>query len=257
MHFPKILFDAFKSHSAKMTTLNKSKSMIANIGSRLLKTGLAIGVNLPVPFKVGDRTRLSWPQARLDSGLFSLQPYASISEYRAFLTGNHFTFLLNEGSLLQVSFDFRHDKMLAHRYCFYPCPLMLAPQPYVNIDELSDLLELELIRQIEALKPNPDADDEVSNGTSGLLRLRSPIRFDFESENRPAHEPESHLHISSSSARVPVHAPISLAHFIRFVLRHFYPEFVSALEGVTFDHYNRCITASDELDLHINCRYAP
>jgi hypothetical protein len=240
-----------------MMTLNKSKSLVADIGSRLLKAGLAIGVNLPVPFKVGDRTRLSWPQARVDPGLFSVQPYASISEYRAFLTGNHFSFLLNEGSLVQISFDFRHDKMLAHRYCFYPCPLMLAPQSYMNIDELSDLLELELIRQVQALQPNPDVDDEISNGTGGLLRLRSPIRFDFESETRVAKEPESHLHLSSSGARVPVHAPVSLAHFIQFVLRHFYPGFVSALEGVKFDQFNRCITESDEMELHINCRYAP
>ena len=49
-----------------------------------------------------------------------------------------------------------------------------------------------------------------SPGTGGLLRLRSPLSFDFEIQNRALDEPSSHVHINRAGPRIPVHAALSL-----------------------------------------------
>src|SRR5579883_2178720 len=120
---------------------NEARSLVAKLNAELLQSGLAVDTNPVVPFKVADRVRLSWPEARVSQGLFADQHFASLSEYRTFVEGRHYTCLLNEGSLIQISFDFRRNEMVAHRFCFYPCPLEFPEDGYPqDLDAWNDLL---------------------------------------------------------------------------------------------------------------------
>jgi hypothetical protein len=235
---------------------NEARSLVAKLNAGLLQSGLAVDTNPVVPFKVADRVRFSWPEARVSQGLFADQHFASLSEYRTFVEGRHYTCLLNEGSLIQISFDFRRNEMVAHRFCFYPCPLEFPEDGYPqDLDAWNDLLEAELSSQIEALAgPLDAADERESTGTSGLLRLRSPLRFDFEPENRAATEPSSHVHINGAGARIPVHAGLSLAQFMTFVISHYYPSHSHVLDEFAPEFCDRSISPEDEVRLHFDCR---
>ncbi len=232
-------------------TLNEARSLVAELNARLLQSGLAIATNPLVPYRTRGRVRLSWPEAKNAEGLFASQYFASLSEYRGFVTGNHYTSLLNEGSLLQISFDLKRDEIVGSRFCFYPCPLELPENGYpYDFEEWTDLLETELLAQIDSLAPNRpllglEADDR--------LRLRSPLRFDFESEDRAA-EPFSHVHINSADAHIPVHAALSLREFVAFVLTHYYPAYSHVLEDFPSHLTNRAILPEHESQLHFDCR---
>ena len=237
-------------------TLSEARSLVAKLNSRLLQSGLAIATYPVIPTRMGDRVRLSWPESRNRHGVFAEQQFASLSEYRTFVIGSHYTSLLNEGSLLQISFDFKRDEMVAHRFCFYPCPLEFPENGYPNdFEAWSDLLETELRRQIDALASEPTGPEGSDPlGAEGLLRLRSPLRFDFESENRVAAEPSSHVHINAAGARIPVHAALSINQFISFIIKNYYPSYADVLREFAPDFCGRSILPEHETELHFDCR---
>lgn len=237
-------------------SLNNARSLVARLNARLLQSGLAIATNPVIAFNIGDRVRLSWPQARNAQGVFADQYFASLSEYRTFVRGNHYTSLLNEGSILQISFDFRRDHMIAHRFCFYPCPLQLQENGYPqDFEAWNDLLERELRTQAEALASIDSAPEGTEPRISGgLLRLRSPLRFDFDSESEAAAEPCSHVHINGAAARIPVHAALSLRQFLGFVLTNYYPAHSGVLDHFAPEFCDRSILPEYETELHFDCR---
>src|SRR5262249_34880504 len=148
--------------------VNDARSGVAKLNSRLLESELAIAVNPAIAFQAGDRTRVSWPQAKDAQGLFADHVYASISEYRAFFRGNHYTSLLRDGALIQASFDFKNAEMVAHRFCYYPCPLALSEKTDFDWDFWNDLLEEELFAEIGGL--------ETSGQTTDLIPPASSLR---------------------------------------------------------------------------------
>lgn len=126
-------------------TANDARSQVARMNARFLQSDLAVAVNPATLSQKGDRTRVTWPQANKAQGIFSDEIYASISEYRAFFYGNHYTCLLNDGALIQVSFDFINNRLVAHRFCYYPSPLAIPNSVDVADWEIwNDMLEKEL-----------------------------------------------------------------------------------------------------------------
>lgn len=239
-------------------TFNEARSLVARLNSELLRSGLAIATNPLIPVRMGDRVRLTWPQAKNGHGVFADQRFATLAEYRTFASEGHYTCLLNEGSLIQISFDFKNNEMVANRLCFYPCPLQLSENDYPHdFDMWNDLLESELTGQIATLEPDSEAAEEAGLlPRAGLLRLRSPLRFDFESDDRGSAEPASHVHINESGARIPVHAALSLGEFIAFVISHYFPAYSNVLKEFEPDFSDRSISAEDEGRLHVDCRRA-
>jgi len=237
-------------------TLNEERSEVSKLNARLRRGGLAVGVNPSVAFQSGDRIRLSWPRAKQEPGIFTDEVYASLSEYRQFFVRNHYTCLLLDGAFVQVSYDFKDNVIVGHRFCYYPCPLNLPQSRYAtDIDAWHSLLESELLLQIESLQPPKEGEEEPAGATTGgLLRLRSPIRFDYDPEKRTALDPASHVHISDAGVRIPVHAPLSLAQFVHFVVTHFYPSHAGVLADFPLRHHDRCIEPEEETRLHIDCR---
>lgn len=234
-------------------TPNEARSQVAKLNAIFLESGLAVAVNPAVAFPAGDRTRVSWPQAKDARGMFAELMYGSISEYRSFFRGTHYTCLLNDGALVQISFDFKNAAMVAHRFCFYPCPLFLHDNlDAIDWDVWNDLLEEALFA--EALALEPAGQGEGSIPTASAIRLRSPIRFDYEAEVQIAAESPSHVHLSDAGARVPVHSALSLSQFIHFVVLNFYPSYSEVLGDFAITHFDRCIRGEEEYQLHFDCR---
>lgn len=136
---------------------------------------------------------------------------ATLDEYLYHLRHRNFSVVLFDGALLQMSYRFIRNEMVYHRLCFYPCP--------VKFDK-SDLAEFSL-------------DDLVELYSSiSTLCLESPIRFDYDPQKETYYHPASHLHLSRESCRVPVRAPLSPGHFIKFIFVNFYPEQWQACEFI-------------------------
>jgi hypothetical protein len=233
-------------------TPNDVRSEITRLAVALLEAELAVAVNTPIMHTNGSVVRVTWPASLAESGLFATNLFASIVEYRKFLLGRHYTCLMEDGGLIQISVDVKNNQVIGHRMCFYPCPLILPEGlPISDFDEVDFLFLQELENQIEAIETRLDPSDVN-------LRLRSPIRFDYNPDH--ATEPPCHLHLSYPNIRVPVYSSLSLGHFVQFVLRHFYPAAwadpsLTALTRWPIEQQTRSIRAQDEFELHVSCRH--
>lgn len=183
----------------------------------------------------GGRARVTW---RGDSGLAPLwrQDSPSVAEYTMWLANRQFSVVLLDGGLLQLTFDFAGADIVGHRLAYVPCPF--------DFDrEL--LLEMPLLDLLQDFGP-PPADD---------VRLRSPIRFDFDPTATRTDHPASHVTMISSTCRIPSAGPLSLGHFVRFVFRHFYPTLWGAhpfLRTWSQADGNRTLLQEEETELHMN-----
>lgn len=236
-------------------TAAEARSDLAKVNAALLNAGLAIAVNPLVPFKTGDLMRLSWPQSNERAVILTDQAYASVNEYRLCFAHGHYTALLKDGALVQVSYDFRDATLIGYRFCYYPCPLLFPEDRDAgDWDSFNDLLQSSLLAQIEDLELQDFSIESLQTGTQSQLRLRSPIRFDYAPEAQSPTEPASHVHVSGADVRVPVHAPLSLGQFLHFVVSHHYPAHSALLGRLPMRFFDRSIAPAEECSLHFNWR---
>jgi hypothetical protein len=203
-----------------MTTPAELRTRIADLSLKLVETGLALQYNPPKVLVQGARSIVSWSAS---SGFGDVMGrFATIYEYRSHVRNANYNVMLNDGALLQLSYSFERGNLVAHRLCFFPCPITFDPEEAVeySLEELLDGISLEW-------------QDRV--------RLRTPVRFDFAPDDATPDHPESHLTMCEEHCRISVHAPVSLGHFVRFVFRHFYPELWSThefLRVLALDQYD-------------------
>lgn len=174
------------------------KRELITLNKALLDADLIIDSNYPTVQKGSSGSFLVSCGAY---NLFEESEYSSLDEYLIYLRNRCFFVIFKDGSLLQISYKFRRSKLIGHRLCFFPCPIKF---------DFNDLEEFSLDEIVE-LSASPFS-----------LRLVSPIRFDFDPEQEQDDHPSSHLHFSCRSCRVPVQLPLSIGHFLNFVLRNFY-----------------------------------
>lgn len=222
-------------------TPNQVRQEVGRLITYLLKVGLAISANMPITRRSGNLVVVA-PATNVhhfldDAGHSS--DFGSLDDYLAALRRGDFACVLMDGGLLQIAFGFRGEELVTHRLCFHPCPIDLSPQEIEGL-ALDELIELYL------------EDDWRSR-----LRLRTPLRFDFDSAAARVMHSASHLHLIASNCRIPVFGPLSLGHFVRFVFRHFYPELIPQhldLKEWSIFSSSRSIDPAEEEDLFIDCR---
>lgn len=187
--------------------------------------------------------------------------FATISEYRRLLREGQFSCMLFDGSLLQLSFSFINDELTKHRMVYFPCPLALSQDELSAANELGflDLFDLMLTDAVPAADEDEGESEREGEreDRSDKLRLRSPLRFDYDRDAAGEGHPGCHLHIAEESVRWAAFGPLSLGHFVRFVFRHFYPDLWEAhefLRNWKIDHARRSVTSTEELELFIECR---
>ena len=152
----------------------------------------------------GGFCRVTWPTKTLTTMALFRQESATVSEYREWVTNQGYSAILYDGSLIQVSFDFHQNELIGHRLLYFPCPFDFDDK-LVRSESLVDVIEFYESEEIPA------------------VRLRAPIRFDYDANVSTDEHPASHVTFQWAHARVPNFSPISLGHFIDFVFRNFYP----------------------------------
>jgi hypothetical protein len=154
------------------------------------------------------------------------EAFGTLDEYLWYLERRFFAVVLFDGSLLQVTYRFVRLTVTHHRLCFYPCPVTLDDEVVseYGIAEYVDLLR--------------------DGGLDRAVRLRSPIRFDYDSDAAAERHPAVHLTFSEPCCRIPVAYPLSVGHFVRFVFTHFYPNVwseVSSLRAIPCRRHDRVL----------------
>lgn len=169
--------------------------------------------------------------------------FATLDEFGWLLRKRQFSILLFDGSLLQISYKFKRGTLIEHRLCFYPFPLRL------DVEELDNYLGagfgfLDILEEAFSFGEFKER-----------LSLQSPIRFDYDMERAAANHPASHMHLLRNECRVPVFAPLSVGHFIRFVFRRFYPEQwkeFDFIRGWPCQEFDRTVTVEQERQIYLN-----
>lgn len=200
----------------------------------LIERELLIDSNSLVPFVSQQRTVLSWSAGAHLSYLFD--EYSNLDSYRAILDQRNFCLCFSDGGLVQIRYDIEDRAILNHRLCYFPCPFSFAPEDSEDIS----LSELPLLFSADELRSR--------------IRLASPIRFDFDAELADDRHAHSHVSLNKVSCRLPAYGPVSLGHFLRFVLRYFYETEFSVLnewEDLKPRLYRRTLPYPPPHELHL------
>lgn len=132
--------------------------------------------------------------------------FSTLSEYCALLESRQYSMLLQDGSIFQISFTIKRDRIVKHRLCWYPCPVALSA-------EVSDADEI--ISIILGLMASGAIDNFLS---------KTPLRFDFSPDDAAEHHPVTHLHLMHEDCRIPVKSPLCLKQFMTFIVENFYKD---------------------------------
>lgn len=181
------------------------RSEIDRLASALFKSKLAIDSNVHVLAQSKGGVIVSWSNDVQMSDLF--ENGSTLQEYVALIQRRWFSVLLIDGAILQISYTLAGDEIQKHRLCYYPCPIRF------ELRELEDFTIQQLVGVLNASEFRE------------RLRLEGPLRFDYDIHATKPDHPASHLTFSRATCRIPVSAPLSVGHFVRFLFSHFYPEY--------------------------------
>ncbi len=148
------------------------------------------------------RNRITWATSSVRPEVSSF-PISNVGEYLAYLEGRHYQFQLNDGSLIQLSYDidFKKDEIKQSRLVWYPCPVQFS---------------------LEELEYAPIKELVLSTPTECIV-CRAPIRLDFSPDQAAHNHSSTHIHLGMEEFRLPVHRAMEPSRFIRFIIRTIYP----------------------------------
>jgi len=214
-------------------TIRALQTELQNLLDYLIKSELAIYVR-PIRNKSGV---LTWNPFSGTSSLLLDRRVDCPKHYRYLVEHGHYSAVLHDGSLLQVTYEYIDNLIMKHRLAYVPPPF-------------------EMDRSLLIEEPLLDVFDVYVSGDADNVLLRSPLRFDFDSEAARPRHPASHLTLNSSDCRIPCAAPLRLGHFIGFVFQYFFSDdwiahdYLRNLSRTSWG--SRTLTEEERGDLHIS-----
>lgn len=256
-------------------TVKQLRKEINNFATYLYRNKIAIHIN-PIIVKPISNTEsiLTWSSLEGFNSIHSV-PFATIIDYKRIIENQQYNILLFDGSIIQILYKFRRNRIIRHSLSYYPCPIKLPDNLIELSDEgqlITDIFDTELYKAIDSIEwtyltsqsyftSSQDYNEE--NYTTNMktydpvLKMKTPFRFDYDPNTASTNHPGSHLHICIPNCRLPVFAALSFGHFIRFVFKNFYSTLWddhSFLRNIASTTTNRSIDQTHETDLYINCR---
>ena len=214
-------------------------AQITNFGFDLVGAELALDAKPHIAREIsGNRTSLIWVRDR-NAPLMIGNP-STLDCYRSLVEAKDYSYLMNDGEVIQIALTYDGRRIAAHRFLYHPCPFPVAK---AEVDKFGGRL-LDFI------------DGTYTDDVRENLLLRSPIRFDFAPDAVTESHPASHLTLNGPDCRIPVRAPLQFGTFIEFVLRNFYTdawphETDTQLRRFRHDD-EECLTPADRGRMHLN-----
>jgi len=186
--------------------VENTKEQIQNTLQTLTNLGLSRTTKNPIYVQDEQYSTLTWDNhiaGRHNSGraFTTLNQYVSIYETGAYHS------ILFDGSILRVFFKFHKNILVQESLLFWPAPIII---PEEDIDELG-------------IREAVNTYLSMQNSTTTELKMRSPVRLDFDPISKTPKHPETHLHMQHSECRMSVNRPWCFNTFIRFIFCNFYP----------------------------------
>jgi len=133
--------------------------------------------------------------------------FTTLAQYEYILNSGAFHCILFDGSIIRCSFTFDGNFLINHSHLWWP-----APYAY-NIIFTDDFT------------PQTKYEDFLSDPNwMKNLRMRSPIRIDFDPEKESESHPLTHMHTQHHESRVHIDKPICFNKFIKYIFQNFYPD---------------------------------
>lgn len=144
----------------------------------------------------------------------SSKAFLTIRQYLTILQSRAYHALMNDNSIIRFSFVFSDDKLVSQNLLWWPCPIQIDNElfkEYGIVETLNDMLE--------------------NNVISNDIRMRSPIRIDFDSSNNTVEHPRAHAHLQHHECRINTDKPMCFNKFMKFILTNCYPEMIVNTKG--------------------------
>jgi hypothetical protein len=204
---------------------------VTQFGFTMLENGFALDARPHVVRSLtATRKSLMWAR-NVDTSLITGNP-AHLEDYISLLGNQEYSYLMNDGGVIQVAYIFDRDQIERHRLGYYPCPFLISPTDLSPYGEgILDLINDQFMTDIEE-----------------NLLLKSPIRFDYSPAEATDYHPASHITLNDRSCRIPARAPLNFDTFMKFILENFYFDAWQS-EAITrelaFSHEEDCMSAHD------------
>lgn len=189
----------------------------------LAESNVLIYYNSPILEERESKKWVTWPNHQ--PGRYNCEPFfGKIEQYRKILGTEAFTCLLCDGSIVRAAYGFEEEKLTNHNLLWWPSPFQITED------------DLQLGGVLEIFDLYADERDWHEG-----IRMRTPIRFDFDSANCADDHPASHVHLQDPACRIFVDRPVSFNRFIKFIFKNFYIKvydkisFWSDLRDIDFD----------------------
>lgn len=175
----------------------------------LCEKSLAISCNYVAEVDIRNHhCRITWNNhvsGRANSG----NSFTKLNQYVHILSNNSYHCLLFDGSLIRANFEFEDNILLIQNLLWWPAPYdyeygSFLKDGYAPVDLVEEFFE--------------------ENHWYEHVKMRSPIRIDFDSNNNSVKHPQSHMHIQHEDARLNTDTPICFNRFVDFIFRNFYPQ---------------------------------
>ena len=191
------------------------------------------------------KTEKSLMWVREDDSSLMIDNPSRISDYLSILQRQDYSYLMNDGGVIQIAFVYDSNCISQHRLLYHPCPFPIdLHETYQTGDGPLPLVDFITERFLD----EPDKN----------LLLRSPIRFDYAPTMAADFHPASHLTINDPSCHIPVRSPLGFDTFIKFIFENFYIEIwrnnkINQL--LVLRQEKECLSAHDKQRVFLNWQY--
>jgi hypothetical protein len=131
--------------------------------------------------------------------------------YKNSISNKEYSFLLDDGSFMQIYYEFKGKELSKHRLMFFNFGIN---KDNMFEDGISLLEQLEEFETIEAKNLFVDVR---------LLKDFGFVRFDYDKDAFKENiHPYSHCTINQEGVRIPVKSALAPIEFVEFILKHYY-----------------------------------
>ncbi len=137
-----------------------------------------------------------------------------IIQYQTIIEKYSYNAIMSDYSVIRCAFNFDGPKLISQNLLWWPCPVTIDP----NLEE-----ELGMIEAVKMSLRNIRSSEEI--------KMRTPIRMDFDTTNNTDKHPCCHLHMQDDNTRINIQTPICFNQFMKFILHNCYPNIEVDMRG--------------------------
>src|SRR5690348_7515281 len=98
---------------------------VTQFGFTMLENGFALDARQHIVHNLSS-TRKSLMWARSPGSAFIIGNPARLEDYISLLSSQQYSYLMNDGGVVQIAYIFERDQIERHRLAYFPCPFLIS-----------------------------------------------------------------------------------------------------------------------------------